>query len=287
MTAQQPSGADLQAQLDQVRQDRERSDRQLAEIASQKAQLVDTQALIDQEATALEERIRQLAKEEAEIQRRKRAIQEEAKGIGRKRRELMDRSQELVAEEGRLGQAIGELQQREASLQAALQAEQDAAAVERARQAAAAPPPAAQPAPQPAAPQPAAPQAAAPAPAQASGPDQRSSKRIAVAVDVSMETPHNFYMGLTENLSEGGLFVATYDEVPLGTELELRLSLPGSPPIKTRGIVRWIREHTQFTEDVVPGVGLEMVDLSEEDTQAIRRFLAERDPIYYEKIDAP
>lgn len=277
MTAQQPSGADLQTQLDQVRQDRERNDRQLAEIASQKTQLADSQALIDQEANALEERIRQLAKEEAEIQRRKRAIQEEAKGIGRKRRELMDRSKELDAEQGRLGKASGELDEREAALRARLQDVKEQAAVDKARQAAAAPPPTETPKAKP----------PAPAPAEPAGADQRGSKRIAVAVDVSMETPHNFYMGLTENLSEGGLFVATYDDVPLGTELELRLSLPGSPPIKTRGIVRWIREHTQFTEDVVPGVGLEMVDLSEADTQAIRKFLADRDPIYYETLDAP
>ena len=114
---------------------------------------------------------------------------------------------------------------------------------------------------------------------------RRQSQRSTLEIDVSIQTDHNFFMGLTENISEGGLFVATYDELPLGTELDLRLNLPDSSPIETKAVVVWVREQNWFSEDVVPGVGVRFHDLSEEHASAIRKFVEKREPMFYEADD--
>ena len=40
--------------------------------------------------------------------------------------------------------------------------------------------------------------------------DLRRYPRHDVELEVTMESESNFYMGLTENLSEGGIFIATH-----------------------------------------------------------------------------
>ncbi len=107
--------------------------------------------------------------------------------------------------------------------------------------------------------------------------------RLSLAVDVSLNTEHNFYMGLTENLSEGGLFIATFDSVPIGTRLELTLNLPGMAPIRTQAEVRWQREHSEYTADMAPGIGVRFLALTEPQQTAIRSFLTQRDPILFEE----
>ena len=268
-------GKEILAQLGSLNDEQLQLAQRRDALSAERVELEQDRTRVEREAANLEERIRELAKEEAEVQRRKRAIQEEAKEIGRQRRLVMERTAELSGQEGEVAKASARLAEQRAGLETLLERAQleEAQRAAAARVQAAAPPP---------------PQAPEPAPARAPethGAEKRTSKRIPVAVDVSMQTPHNFYMGLTENLSEGGLFVATYDDLPLGTEVELQINLPNSPGIKTRGIVRWIRGFSEFTEDAVPGVGLQMVDLSEADQQAIRSFLAQRDPIYYESLE--
>jgi uncharacterized protein (TIGR02266 family) len=99
-----------------------------------------------------------------------------------------------------------------------------------------------------------------------------------------MHTEHNFYTGLIENISEGGLFIATYENIQKGTELDIDLSLPNQPSIKAQGIVRWIREYNEFTADVSPGVGVQFVDLRESDQAIINGFLQIRAPLLYESL---
>jgi uncharacterized protein (TIGR02266 family) len=113
-------------------------------------------------------------------------------------------------------------------------------------------------------------------------PEKRQTPRVAAKIEVSLHTENNFYAGITENLSEGGLFIATYENLPVGTELELTVAIPNHPPIKTTGTVRWIREHNQFTSDVSPGVGVQFQQLGDSDRRAIEAFLRTRAPMLYE-----
>ncbi|MFH1811067.1 MAG: TIGR02266 family protein [Pseudomonadota bacterium] len=112
--------------------------------------------------------------------------------------------------------------------------------------------------------------------------ERRGEPRFEVEVDVGWNTEHNFYQGLSENLSEGGLFVATYDDLPLGTQLQVTLQLPDAPCITARAVVRWVRAHNRFTRDLAPGVGMQFTALDASAQAAIRSFLSGRAPIFYE-----
>jgi uncharacterized protein (TIGR02266 family) len=112
---------------------------------------------------------------------------------------------------------------------------------------------------------------------------RRVHSRHGVAIDVTLESESNFYMGLTENLSAGGLFIATHTLRPLGTAIDVTLQLPGAEdPVRVRGTVRWVREYSE-TSDGGPGMGLRFDDITEEDAHIIRQFLAARDPLFYDE----
>ncbi len=110
----------------------------------------------------------------------------------------------------------------------------------------------------------------------------RSSRRLPFEINVDIVSEHNFYAGLSLNISEGGLFVATHVEYPVGTMLEIRLLLPGDEePTAIMTEVRWVRAHNE-NADGSPGMGLRFVDLTPDIMTKIAAFAQSRDPLYYE-----
>jgi uncharacterized protein (TIGR02266 family) len=102
-------------------------------------------------------------------------------------------------------------------------------------------------------------------------------------LEVTLESESNFFLGLTENLSEGGLFIATHLVKPLGTRIEVSFSLPNVPePIKAIGTVRWVRVYSE-TSDTGPGMGLRFEDIQPQQVAQIRDFLATRAPLFYDE----
>jgi Tfp pilus assembly protein PilZ len=80
----------------------------------------------------------------------------------------------------------------------------------------------------------------------------RPKSRTSLSVEVSATSESNFYTGISGDIEEGGLFIATHQNHQPGTLIELTLSLPGQPPMQLAGEVRWVREYNEFTEDVEP-----------------------------------
>ena len=111
---------------------------------------------------------------------------------------------------------------------------------------------------------------------------RRSSARRDIALEVTLESESNFYMGLTENLSEGGLFIATHALQPLGSPIEVSFKLPHGEAIKVLGTVRWVREYSE-TSDAGPGMGVRFDNISSENADLIRQFLAARAPLFYDE----
>jgi uncharacterized protein (TIGR02266 family) len=113
--------------------------------------------------------------------------------------------------------------------------------------------------------------------------DARVVPRTSVHVSVDLFSEHNFWTGLTMNVSEGGVFVATHAEAKPGTVLIVHLELPGSDePIVTLAEVRWTRAFTD-QDDVPPGLGLQFVALDAVSHAKIKRFVATvRDPLYFD-----
>lgn len=113
-------------------------------------------------------------------------------------------------------------------------------------------------------------------------PEGRIFQRTDVQIEISLGSDHNFYMGFTENISEGGLFVATHSLREVGSEMSIELTLPGiEEPIVARGIVRWLRLYNEGS-DSPPGMGLQFVDLTPHAAALIREFVANRSPLFYD-----
>jgi uncharacterized protein (TIGR02266 family) len=119
-------------------------------------------------------------------------------------------------------------------------------------------------------------------PRPSSYPELRHELRFTAHVEVDFESESHFYTGLTENLSEGGLFIETYSPRPVGTEIDLTLRLPhGTDPIRAKGTVRWIREFSE-SSDTVPGMGVRL-SMNDGDLVRVRRFLSTRPPLFFDE----
>jgi uncharacterized protein (TIGR02266 family) len=112
--------------------------------------------------------------------------------------------------------------------------------------------------------------------------NRRVSDRKRVRVAVSMSSDSNLYVGFADNMSEGGIFVATHEFLPIGDviDLEFRLS-DDEDPVTASAEVRWHRAVTDADIDVLPGFGAKFLDLDDEDRQRLELFLEDREPIFH------
>jgi uncharacterized protein (TIGR02266 family) len=119
-------------------------------------------------------------------------------------------------------------------------------------------------------------------PASPTSTDARLNQRLSLELEVSLQSDSNFYMGLTENLSSGGIFVATHLLRPIGTAVALILRLPSRKiQLTLSGRVRWVREFSEALE-APPGMGIEFEGISEEDSRTITEFLMTRTPLFFD-----
>jgi uncharacterized protein (TIGR02266 family) len=111
--------------------------------------------------------------------------------------------------------------------------------------------------------------------------ERRCSKRIGLCAEITLGSDSNFFTGFTNDVSEGGVFVATVNLLPIGTQIDLAFTLPGGACIEGRGEVRWLREHDERNLDAFAGMGIRFVNLETAALGAITRFMAERDPMFF------
>lgn len=110
---------------------------------------------------------------------------------------------------------------------------------------------------------------------------KRQSPRVRMQAQVDFESDDNFFNGFSANISDGGVFVATVNLLPLGTNVDLGFSLPTGERIECKGVVRWVREVDDKQPDVMPGMGLQFVDLDSSAAEAIETFIQQREPMFY------
>jgi uncharacterized protein (TIGR02266 family) len=110
---------------------------------------------------------------------------------------------------------------------------------------------------------------------------KRQSPRVRMQAQVDFESDDNFFNGFSANISDGGVFVATVNLLPLGTNIDLGFSLPTGERIECKGVVRWVREVDDKQPEVMPGMGLQFVDLEPRAAKAIETFIEQREPMFY------
>ena len=104
-----------------------------------------------------------------------------------------------------------------------------------------------------------------------------------LAADIGFHSETNFYTGYSADISDGGLFLATYDLLPVGTELTISFMLPEGYQVTTRGHVSWLREPREADTDIRPGMGISFDSLAKDDYEAILRFTGRRPPLFYDR----
>ena len=114
-------------------------------------------------------------------------------------------------------------------------------------------------------------------------PKRREHSRFSVDLDVTVTSDHNFYAGFVENMSVGGIFIATHQLKPVGERLEFSVHLPGAEaPIRGTGEVRWVRVYSEAS-NVPPGMGIKFDQIDPESVKAVQAFLAQREPLFYDE----
>ena len=99
-----------------------------------------------------------------------------------------------------------------------------------------------------------------------------------------MQTESNFYTGLTQDLSGGGIFVATNQIRPMGELIKVFLTLPGQrETYEILTEVRWVRD-TTFSRSVDdPGMGLRFLQMTAGAKKAVADFLTKRDSLFFDE----
>jgi uncharacterized protein (TIGR02266 family) len=110
--------------------------------------------------------------------------------------------------------------------------------------------------------------------------ERRRLERLGCEFEVEFLDDTHLITGFTQDISEGGVFVATYETLPLGTSVSLALELPGGR-IEVRGQVRWARPELEAAEQR-PGLGIAFTELPPEALAALTEFCRSRPAHYYE-----
>lgn len=108
----------------------------------------------------------------------------------------------------------------------------------------------------------------------------RPSSTAEVHLDHASES--NLWLGFSQDISEGGVFLATYESHALGAPLEMLVHMTGGEPVAVSGVVHWVRPHRHGEDDVAPGVGVRFTNLLPEHARALQAFAARRTPIFYD-----
>ena len=99
--------------------------------------------------------------------------------------------------------------------------------------------------------------------------------------NVGATTESNFWMGFG-GYEEAGVFLCTYDVVPVGTKCNLLVTLPGLLEFKAIGRVRFVVDPLDFTSDSEPGIGVQFDELDDDAKALMKRFIQKRAPMFYD-----
>ena len=100
-------------------------------------------------------------------------------------------------------------------------------------------------------------------------------RRRPLEASIAARSESAFWEGLD---GEQGVFLATYEELPVGTQVDLTVHLPGGVSFVNAAEVRFVRSGNERTW---PGLGLELQETSAEAARAIARFARVRPSLFY------
>lgn len=105
--------------------------------------------------------------------------------------------------------------------------------------------------------------------------------RVSKECNIGATTESNFWMGFG-GYEEAGVFLCTYDVLPVGTDCDLLVTLPGLLEFRANGRVRFVVDPLDFTSDSEPGVGIQFDELDKGAKALMKRFIQKRAPMFYD-----
>jgi len=117
--------------------------------------------------------------------------------------------------------------------------------------------------------------------------ERRVHPRFHLSLEITLRGDNNFYTGITSDISEGGVFIATHRILEIGTPVIVQFHLSRfDTHVTVHGVVRWIREPkfggSKFGDHVKPGMGIQFVGLGAREAQLIRNFMQVRTPEFFD-----
>jgi uncharacterized protein (TIGR02266 family) len=104
-----------------------------------------------------------------------------------------------------------------------------------------------------------------------------------VEANLGATTESNFYVGFSGEISQGGVFVSTYNILPKGTPVRALITLPGNLSTEVDGQVRFVRDPMDMSADSEPGMGIAFEGLEKDSRELILRFIRKRPPMFYDE----
>jgi uncharacterized protein (TIGR02266 family) len=95
---------------------------------------------------------------------------------------------------------------------------------------------------------------------------------VTIAVEVTISSGHNFYVGRTRDISTGGLFIETPVGMDIGARVDVKLELARKRYSLDSEVVWVLSEHGKTS-----GVGVRFIDLPAAVKTAIEAFMKKRD----------
>ncbi|MSQ02332.1 MAG: hypothetical protein EXR71_10655 [Myxococcales bacterium] len=101
--------------------------------------------------------------------------------------------------------------------------------------------------------------------------ENRAAPRRLLEAQISASSQSNFYCGFTEDISEGGVFVAMSPPPPIGELVQLSVRVGANQPVTAIGEVRW---HRTDCDGNLCGAGVQFIVLDPRAADLIQGLLA-------------
>jgi uncharacterized protein (TIGR02266 family) len=112
--------------------------------------------------------------------------------------------------------------------------------------------------------------------------DRRILPRWELRAMVTLESDDNLYAGISSDVSAGGIFVATDEPPPVGSDVAITVTLPDANVLELSGSVRWVRDHDVASDGLPTGCGIEWDELPMTALRSLLHFAEMREPLLFE-----
>lgn len=115
--------------------------------------------------------------------------------------------------------------------------------------------------------------------------EKRQAVRSTFDIQVGVSSHHRIFVGLMSNISTGGLFLATDEELSKGDRVEVRFQIPGSDYVfHKQAEVCWTRPYDEHASDADAraGAGVRLDDLTDDEKRMLNAFIDVHEPMFFE-----